>query len=168
MKLKLLIATLLSVVVATTAHANTDYATVVRVEANYQNVSVPTSRQECDIVDVPIYSGKSQSSTGDVIVGAVIGGAIGNQFGGGSGKDAATVLGAIIGADIANKKTNQEQIVGYRQEKRCNKVVYYETEEQIKNYTVWYDWNGIVNKTVTISKYRVGEVIPVRISIQVK
>jgi uncharacterized protein YcfJ len=46
---------------------------------------------------------KGQASTGDTIFGAIIGGAIGNQFGGGKGKDAATVLGAIVGADIANK-----------------------------------------------------------------
>lgn len=46
---------------------------------------------------------QGQASTGDTIFGAIIGGAIGNQFGGGKGKDAATVLGAIVGADIANK-----------------------------------------------------------------
>ena len=46
---------------------------------------------------------QGQASTGDTLFGALIGGAIGNQFGGGKGKDAATVLGAIVGADIANK-----------------------------------------------------------------
>ena len=46
---------------------------------------------------------QGQASTSDTLFGALIGGAIGNQFGGGKGKDAATVLGAIVGADIANK-----------------------------------------------------------------
>jgi uncharacterized protein YcfJ len=46
---------------------------------------------------------QGQASTGDTIFGAIIGGAIGNQFGGGKGKDAATILGAIVGADVANK-----------------------------------------------------------------
>ena len=45
--------------------------------------------------------GHSGASSVDVIVGAVIGGAIGNQVG--KGKDVATILGAILGADIANK-----------------------------------------------------------------
>jgi outer membrane lipoprotein SlyB len=36
--------------------------------------------------------------------GAIIGGIIGNQFGGGSGKDVATILGAIIGSSIANNR----------------------------------------------------------------
>lgn len=36
--------------------------------------------------------------------GAIIGGAIGHQFGGGSGQDVATILGALIGASMANDK----------------------------------------------------------------
>jgi len=43
--------------------------------------------------------------------GALIGGVIGNQFGGGSGKDVATILGAIIGASMANNRHNQPKKV---------------------------------------------------------
>ncbi len=39
--------------------------------------------------------------------GALIGGVIGNQFGGGSGKDVATILGAIIGGSMASNRHNQ-------------------------------------------------------------
>lgn len=35
--------------------------------------------------------------------GALLGGAIGNQFGGGSGRDIATVLGTIIGGSMAHE-----------------------------------------------------------------
>ena len=35
--------------------------------------------------------------------GALIGGVIGHQFGGGSGRDVATILGAIIGGSAAKK-----------------------------------------------------------------
>ena len=44
------------------------------------------------------------ASSADVLFGAILGGVIGNQVGGGSGKDAATILGAILGADITNKR----------------------------------------------------------------
>lgn len=44
-----------------------------------------------------------------VFGGALIGGAIGHQFGGGSGQDIATVLGALIGASVANNKNNKQQ-----------------------------------------------------------
>jgi len=39
--------------------------------------------------------------------GALIGGVIGHQFGGGSGRDVATILGAMIGGSIANNNHNQ-------------------------------------------------------------
>ncbi|AOW78652.1 hypothetical protein A3Q34_18500 [Colwellia sp. PAMC 20917] len=44
-----------------------------------------------------------------VFGGALIGGAIGNQFGSGSGRDVATVLGALLGGSMANNKNPQYQ-----------------------------------------------------------
>jgi len=41
--------------------------------------------------------------------GALIGGAIGHQFGRGSGRDVATILGAVIGGSIAHNKQPQYQ-----------------------------------------------------------
>ena len=73
---------------------------------------------------------QGQASTGDTIFGAIIGGAIGNQFGGGKGKDAATILGAILGADFANKKGGQQKIVGYKQVEQCE-VTYEKTYQTI-------------------------------------
>ena len=46
--------------------------------------------------------------------GALIGGVIGHQFGGGSGKDVATVLGAIIGASVADRNQQRYQEVIYQ------------------------------------------------------
>lgn len=43
--------------------------------------------------------------------GALIGGVIGNQFGGGSGQTVATVLGAVIGGRIANNNSQGQTIV---------------------------------------------------------
>lgn len=43
--------------------------------------------------------------------GALIGGVIGNQFGGGSGRDVATILGTIIGGSIATNHHNQPETV---------------------------------------------------------
>jgi len=39
--------------------------------------------------------------------GALIGGAIGNQFGGGSGRGVATILGAIIGGSMAHDRNSK-------------------------------------------------------------
>ena len=165
--MKKLLATVAMVCFASTASAN-EFATITKITPNYQNVSVPQYRTDCKIVEVPIYGGRKQASTADAFVGAIIGGAIGNQFGGGSGKDAAAVLGAIVGADVANKKGGQNQIIGYRQEQVCNNVTFYETQEQLKNYTITYEWNGMQGRTVTYNNYRVGDRIPVNVSIQAK
>ena len=149
------------------AQSQTDFATVIHVKPNYQNVQVPRHRNECQTVEVPIYSNVGgQASTGDTIFGALIGGALGNQVGGGKGKDAMTVLGAIVGADIANKKAGQQQIIGYRQEQSCNNITFYEIQESLKNYTITYTWNGITGRTVTYNNYRVGDRLPVNVSIQ--
>ena len=148
-----------------------EYATVTNVKPNYQTVQVPRYRTDCRVNQVPIYGTVQggQASTGDTVLGAIIGGAIGNQVGGGSGKDAATVLGAIIGADVVNKRaTRQQQIIGYREEQTCNNVTFYETQEEIKNYTIRYTWNNITGSTRTYNNYRVGDRIPVEITIRAK
>ena len=85
------------------------------------------ANRTCSEVDVPIYSNTGKAQTGEVLGGAIIGGILGNQVGGGKGKDAATILGAILGADFANKKGGQQTIVGYKQVEQCeivNKVTY--------------------------------------------
>lgn len=43
--------------------------------------------------------------------GALMGGVIGHQFGGGSGKDVATILGAMIGSTMSNNRHNQPKKV---------------------------------------------------------
>ena len=43
--------------------------------------------------------------------GALIGGAIGNQFGGGSGRDIATVLGAVLGGKMVNNRSQGKTVI---------------------------------------------------------
>lgn len=46
--------------------------------------------------------------------GAVLGGVIGHQFGGGSGQDVATVLGALLGAGVANQGSSKSYYQQYQ------------------------------------------------------
>ena len=166
--MKILLATV-AVLGFATAAQGAEYATITYVAPNYVNSKVPRQRTECQTVEVPIYSNVGgQASTGDTVFGALIGGALGNQVGGGKGKDAMTVLGAIIGADVANKRavTGQRQIVGYRQEENCRKISFYETHERLENYRITYEFNGIQATSFTQNQYKVGDRIPVTISIQ--
>lgn len=105
-----------------------------------RTVSQPYTTQECQNVRVPVY-GQSNSDAADALIGALIGGAIGNQFGAGSGKDAMTILGAIAGADSTR---GSRQIVGYREERQCTDVVNY-TSETVRSYshsTITFKSNG--------------------------
>ena len=82
-------------------------------------------QNECRDVQVPIMGVLDRpANAGEVIGGALIGGVIGNQIGGGSGKDIATILGAGSGAILASDQRRREPVVvGYRTEKRCE-IVY--------------------------------------------
>lgn len=47
--------------------------------------------------------GERQTTGGGAVLGAIIGGALGNQVGKGDGRKAATVAGAVIGGAIGNE-----------------------------------------------------------------
>lgn len=100
----------------------------------------PYTTHECRNVQVPVY-GRSQGNAGDALIGAIIGGAIGNQFGSGSGKDAMTVLGAIAGVESSK---NGQKIVGYREERQCSEVIQYksDTVREYSHSTVTFFYNG--------------------------
>lgn len=58
------------------------------------------------------YANDNKSCATDSILGAIIGGVIGNQFGGGHGKDALTAAGALLGGSIGNdscQEANERQ-----------------------------------------------------------
>jgi uncharacterized protein YcfJ len=105
-------------------------AVVVKVVPQYSEIRVNTPIRTCNIVEVPIYGNTGKAQTGEVLGGAIIGGILGYQVGGGKGKDAATILGAILGADFANKKGGQQTIVGYKQVEQCE-VTYEKTYQTI-------------------------------------
>jgi len=98
----------------------------------YKTVEVKNrvANRTCSEVDVPIYSNTGKAQTGEVLGGAIIGGILGNQVGGGKGKDAATILGAILGADFANKKSGTKTIVGYKRTTVCEDNPTFVTENK--------------------------------------
>jgi len=49
-----------------------------------------------------VHQGTGDGSATNEIIGAIFGGVIGNQFGGGDGKDAMTLAGMFLGASLAH------------------------------------------------------------------
>ncbi len=98
------------------------------------------------------------------IVGSLIGGAVGHQFGGGRGKDALTILGAFTGARIANgggRRARADSNYEYRSYpdaystaptsvEQCTQTERTRYVDQISGYRVRYRYNGeTFTKTTT-------------------
>lgn len=81
---------------------------------SYQRSSQAYSNSYGSIESIQVIQvGNNQRTSGaGVVAGAVIGGLLGNQIGGGSGRDVATVAGAVGGAVIGNQieKSGQSNV----------------------------------------------------------
>ena len=152
----------IALIFTTTAASADGYAqkqgVVVAVEPVYSTAYTPIIQEECFEQRVPIYQNR-RASTGDVFVGAVIGGAIGNQFGGGSGKDAMTVLGAIVGADISGRP--RPEVVGYTSEWTCKMVEVQHETRIFHHYQITYLMNGKYYRINTDNLFEVGQRITI-------
>jgi uncharacterized protein YcfJ len=101
--------------------------------------TVKTPRQECRNVTVthrrPV---QDENHIAGSVLGAVAGGVIGHQFGGGRGKDVATVVGALGGGYAGNQIQGslQESDTYTTTQQRCKTV--YDKSEKMLGYDVTY------------------------------
>jgi len=162
---------LLSVVSAQAAAGQYDYARVVSSEPIVRMVTVNTPVRECwqdteyYTVDRPV-----PGSGASTLVGAVIGGVIGHQFGSGRGNDAATIAGSMIGAAVGNDAAKRRYGASYRTVEysrpvqRCETRMTSHREERIDGYRVVYKYHG--QKYETRMPYDPGREIRVRVDIR--
>lgn len=101
--------------------------------------SIKTPRQECRDVTVthrrPV---QDEHRIAGSVLGAVAGGVIGHQFGGGRGKDLATVAGALGGGYAGNQVQGamQDGDTYTTTQQRCKTV--YDKSEKMLGYDVTY------------------------------
>jgi uncharacterized protein YcfJ len=105
-----------------------------------------SSRTQCGYT----YQEQSKSDIGvDTIIGSIAGGFLGNQVGGGSGKDWATVGGALGGGYIANqtRSGNYNRVPKYcdnsHYETRYRTTYTYETVSEVVGYTNYFTYDGV-------------------------
>lgn len=127
---------------------------VVDVEPVYSTDYTYVTQEQCSEQRVPVYQNR-QGSSGDVLAGALIGGAIGNQFGSGDGKDAMTVLGAIVGADAAGRP--RQEVAGYVSEWRCDIVEIPQETRMFHHYQVTYQVDGLYYRVNTDRIFEIGQ-----------
>ncbi|WP_342649654.1 glycine zipper 2TM domain-containing protein [Pseudomonas sp. REB1044] len=123
-----------------------EYAQVTDVQPIKQQVKTP--REVCKDVTVtrqrPV---QDQHQIAGTVVGALAGGLLGNQIGGGNGKKLATVAGAVGGGYAGNKVQEgmQQRDTYTTTQTRCNTVN--DLSDKVVGYTVKYtigDQAGVV------------------------
>ena len=141
-----------------------DYAKVERVKPIYRTVRVDRPRQECWQQDVVHRDPRARSAT-PLVVGGILGGAVGHQIGNGRGRDIATVAGALLGASIGNDMRQQQY--GGREwvssEHVCRNVVDYTEERQVVGYEVSYHYHG--RQYVTEMDHDPGPLVRVEVDV---
>lgn len=139
-----------------------DVARVVSVDPIIEYVDEPVSRDVCWNEPVERYEPNDRyerrnrdDRAGATVLGAIIGGALGNTVGRGDGRRAATIAGAVIGGAIAHDASHRGRYrdAGGRyvqgQEQRCDTRTEYRQQEHVVGYDVAYDYNGRVYRTRT-------------------
>jgi uncharacterized protein YcfJ len=78
----------------------------------------------CEDVQVKQVNSSDTHRVAGTAIGAVAGGVLGNQVGGGKGKTLATVGGAVAGGVVGNQvqKAHQDNNATYTTERRCHEV----------------------------------------------
>ena len=143
---------------------NTHYgwADVLRVDPVYGVSRVETPRQECYDQQV-VRQEQGQGSTAGTILGAGVGGVLGNTIGKGNGRTAATVVGAVAGGAVGNNVSRGDDRVYQSTETRCRDVSTVSEQRRINGYDVEYRYRGEVY--VSRLNYDPGERLRVRVSV---
>ncbi|WP_394202075.1 glycine zipper 2TM domain-containing protein [Shewanella waksmanii] len=109
------------------------FGCVFAVSANYdRNTAQPVQKVEYGTIESVRNITESQlvedrNQGWKTFGGALIGGVIGHQFGGGSGQDVATVLGALLGAGIGHRSGQSY----YQQMELVELMIRYEDDERV-------------------------------------
>ena len=136
-----------------------EYAQVVKVTPLTKTIRTP--RREChDETATHTRQPKDEHKVLGTLAGAVVGGVLGHQVGGGTGRDIATVAGAAAGGYAGNRiqKRAQDKDTYTTTEQKCQ-TVYDKSEKQI-GYEVRYRL-GERESTIKMD-HDPGDRIPVR------
>ena len=141
----------------------TDYATVTSVEKVYKQYRTEEPYQECYIKET--LQNQGDGSATNEIMGAILGGAIGNQFGEGDGKEAMTLAGIFLGASIANdsEKANSTGQVVVSQEV-CETKVKTSIVKKLSHYLVNISYEGR-DLSFTSKRRPYDDVIKVKVTV---
>ena len=145
------------------AGSYTDYATVTSVEKVYKQYRTEEPYQDCYIKET--LQNQGDGSATNEIMGAILGGAIGNQFGEGDGKEVMTLAGIVLGASMANdadKKNSTGQVVVSQEV--CETKVKKSIEKRLSHYLVNISYEGR-DLSFTSKRRPYDDVIKVKVTV---
>ena len=140
-----------------------DYATVTSVEKVYKQYRTEEPYQECYIKETLQNTGDGSAT--NEIWGAILGGAIGNQFGEGEGKEVMTLAGIFLGASLANdaeKANSTGQVVVSQEvcETKIKKII----KRRLSHYLVHINYEGR-DLAFTSKKRPYDDVIKIKVTV---
>lgn len=141
-----------------------DRAKVTHVEPIYRSVTVTSPQREC--WDEPRRYQNDHKSYTSTIAGGLIGGVIGNQFGGGSGNTAMTIAGTLLGGSVGRDvgARHRHRDIDYGYQEQCRVVQRSYQEQRIDGYEVGYRYHG--KHYTTVMDHHPGKFIPVDVHVQ--
>lgn len=142
-------------------------AEVIDVEPIVRIVQVSEPRENCwtERVRQPD-AGNGYRSHTPVVLGGILGGVLGHQFGAGRGKDVMTVAGTLLGASIGRDESYRRQARSYpvyANERVCEVEESVREEERLEGYRVRYLLDG--HEFVTRTPVDPGPRIRVRVQV---
>ncbi|MFT5275375.1 MAG: hypothetical protein ACI9J2_001911 [Saprospiraceae bacterium] len=149
--------------------SHVDEARVTRATPVYNEVRINQPQEECwfESIREPVRTSKKNSKTPEIF-GALIGAAIGHQFGGSKRSQnvaaaAGAVLGTSVGHDWDNKRNHTTASTKVTRVERCETVDSYHTEQRLSGYEVAYRYNGDLYHTFT--QDHPGDTLRVNVSV---
>jgi uncharacterized protein YcfJ len=147
---------------AVAGDAGYELARVVDVEPIREVHRTPVDREVCWEETVRVR--ERRHSHAPTVLGAIIGGVIGNQFGSGSGRDAATAAGALLGGAIGHDASKAHEGRSYPAiRERCEVERQWRERTVDRGYRVTYEYAGRLHRTTM--NHHPGDTIRVRVSV---
>ena len=155
----------------TSSQAFYDYARVIDADPIITRRYVTTPHEECRVERTGYYREvrhENHRSFAPTLLGSIIGGVIGHQFGDGNSRKVLTAAGALVGGSVAHHATQRrhhEARYDYipRTERHCTVVEEVTEIDQIDGYNVTYRYKG--NTFVKRTDTHPGKRIRIRVDV---
>ena len=152
-----------SLIAAQAVHAEdrTILAKVLNSTPITETVQTAVPRRVCRDEQVVTQHTKSYTPS---IIGGIVGAVVGSRFGGGKGKDLATIAGGVAGASVGNDVENRKLRGHTAVVERCHDEPDYDYQDRVTGWRVTYEYNG--ETFVTRTDRDPGKTIPIHVQFQ--